>query len=74
MAKHYVTFGQVHKHIVNGHTLDKDCVACFEAVDSMDGRFKAFEFFDDKFFTDYHEDEFNMNHLVYFPRGIIVID
>lgn len=73
MPRHYVTFGQVHLHRVNGITLDCDTVASYEAEDAQDGRNKAFAFFGDKFFTDYHDEDFNMEDLVYFPKGIINI-
>lgn len=73
MPKHYVTFGQIHVHRVNGVTLDCDSVACFEARDASHGRELAFEYFGDKFFTDYHDSQFPKEDLVYFPRGIITI-
>ena len=73
MANHYVTFGQVHTHRVNGITLDCDSVACYQAENSEEGRKKAFEYFGDKFFTDYHDTEFNMEDLEWFPRGVIKI-
>jgi hypothetical protein len=74
MAKHYVTFGQVHAHRVNGITLDCDSVALYEAETAQEGRDKAFEYFGDKFFTDYHNTEFDTEDLKYFPRGIINIE
>lgn len=74
MPKHYVTFGQIHTHRVNGITLDCDTVACYEAEDVQDGRNKAFKYFGDKFFTDYHDTQFNMEDLKFFPKGIINID
>lgn len=74
MPKHYVTFGQQHTHRVNGITLDCDSVACYEAKDYSEGRTKAFELFGTKFFTDYHDTQFPMEDLHYFPRGIINID
>ena len=74
MPKHYVTFGQIHTHRVNGITLDCDTVACYEAEDAQDGRNKAFKYFDGKFFTDYHDTQFNMEDLEFFPKGIINID
>ncbi len=70
MAKHYVTFGQIHRHIINGSVLDKDSVACYETTDNISGRTKAFELFGDKFFTDYHE-ELELDFLKFYPRGII---
>jgi len=74
MPKHYVTFGPVHTHRVNGITLDCDSVACYEAEDYSEGREKAYKLFGVKFFTDYHDTAFNMENLKYFPRGIINID
>lgn len=74
MARHYVTFGQLHTHRVNGITVDCDCVASFEAADYMEGREKAWSLFGDKFFTDYHGEEIENVGLEYFPRGIINID
>ena len=50
--KHYVTFGQVHVHKVQGKTLDRDTVAVYEAESWEEGREKAFDLFGDKFFTD----------------------
>jgi len=74
MAKHYVTFGQKHTHSINGKTLDKDTVAVYEAKDSVEGRDKAFEYFGDKFFTDYHNTQFDHNSLKYFPKGVVDLD
>jgi len=74
MARHYVTFGQTHTHRVNGITLDCDSVACYEAKDYAEGRNKAFELFGPKFCFDYHDKDFDMEDLKYFPRGIINID
>jgi len=72
--KHYVTFGQVHVHSVNGRTLDKDSVAVYEAHDPTEGRAKAFQLFGDKFMTDYHGDKWNEADLSYYPRGYIHLD
>jgi hypothetical protein len=74
MAKHFVTFGQDHVHALNGKTLDKDCVASFEAKDWKEGRERAFELFGPKFCFEYHDREFTEDILKYFPRGIIDID
>ena len=74
MPKHYVTFGQSHTHRVNGITLDCDTVACYTAKDAVDGRTKAFEYFGDKFFTDYHDNAFDKKDLQYFPKGVVIID
>ncbi len=74
MPKHYVTLGQQHTHRINGITLDCDSVVCYETENTQTGRTKAFELFGDKFFTDYHDTQFDMEDLQYFPRGIINID
>lgn len=74
MPKHYVTFGQSHTHRVNGITLDCDTVACYTVDSPEEGRTKAFEYFGDKFFTDYHSTAFNRDTLKYFPKGIVIID
>jgi hypothetical protein len=74
MAKHFVTFGQSHAHTVMGKKLNKDTVACFNAANAAEGRDKAFEYFGDKFFTDYHGDEFKIETLHYFPEGIVEIE
>lgn len=74
MKNHYVTFGQIHTHRVNGKTLDCDTVAVFKAEDWKDGRKKAFEYFGDKFFTDYHGTEWDQDDLKYFPKGYIYIN
>ena len=73
MPKHYVTFGQIHTHRVNGKTLDCDCVAVFEASDREAGRKQAFEWFGDKFFTDYHDTDWSEKQLKYFPRGYVYL-
>jgi len=72
--KHYVTFGQSHVHSVNGRTFDKDSVAVYEAADAQEGRTKAFEYFGDKFMTDYHGEQFDETTLHYFPRGYVYVD
>jgi hypothetical protein len=74
MPKHYVTFGQTHIHKVNDKTLDCDSIAVYYADSYKEGREKAFKFFGDKFFTDYHDKEFNENNLEYFPRGYVYIE
>ena len=74
MKNHYVTFGQVHTHRVQGKTLDCDCVAVYKANSRKEGRDKAFELFGDKFFTDYHGEEFAQDSMKYFPRGFIYLD
>ena len=74
MSKTYVTFAQRHAHSVNGKTFDKDCVAVIECSSKNEGREKAFQYFESKFYSEYFEDEFNYNNLKYFPRGLIGVN
>jgi hypothetical protein len=69
----YITFGQIHTHSVNGKTFDKDTVAAIKCEDWNDGRNKAFEYFGDKFMTDYTEEQIK-EILHYFPKGIISVN
>ena len=66
----YITFGQVHAHSINGKTLDKDCVATFEANSLEDGYNKAMKIFNQQF----HHCTKELPDLYYYPRGIIKID
>lgn len=74
MPRHYVTFGQQHTHRVNGKTLDCDTVACYDADNASAGRQLAFDMFGAKFFTDYHDTQFKMEDLHYYPKGIVYLD
>ena len=74
MSNTYVTFGRDHTHRVNGVTIDKDCVAVIKCSNTKEGRDLAFKLFNTKFFCEYHEDEFNMNNLKFFPRGLINVN
>ena len=72
MANHYVTLGQQHTHRINNQTLDCNCVVRFQADTPAEGRKKAFEFFGDKFFTDYHDQQWKESEMLsYFPRGYV---
>ena len=72
--KVYITFGQVHVHSVNGKTFDKDCVAVINAEDEENGREKAFEYFSDKWFTSYTEENWKDSNMHFFPRGFIEVN
>lgn len=75
MARHYVTFGQGHRHNIQGHVLDKDTVAVFDAPDYNTGREQAFKFFGPVFCTDYHDKEWDGQHnAAHFPKGYVVLD
>jgi hypothetical protein len=70
MGKFYITFGQVHKHNINGQYFDKDVVCEIQAEDEHKARQIAFEKFGTQWFTSYPESE-HMIRLEYFPRGIV---
>ena len=74
MAHTYVTFGQAHAHAVNGKTFDKDCVAVITCDSAEEGRALAFELFDCTFCMEYHGEQFDMNDLDYYPRGLIGVN
>lgn len=66
--KTYVTFGQAHVHVINGKTLDKDCVAIVEG-----DRETVFKLFGQKFCFEYPEYLWDGSRLKYFPRGYVEI-
>lgn len=69
--KTYVTFGQGHKHTINGVTFDANCVAVIESENAQTGRALAFELFGPKFCFEYPEDYFDFDSMKYFRRGFI---
>lgn len=71
MPKFYFSFGQSHAHANNAGTLDKDCLAEIEAVDSMAARAKAFELWGRVWSMQY--DNLTPEILSYFPRGVIKV-
>jgi hypothetical protein len=72
--KTYVTFGQDHRHVIDGKIFDKDCVAVIESESAEAGRALAFETFGRKFCFEYPEECFNMESMKWFPRGFIEVD
>lgn len=62
----YVTFGQDHRHEINGTVYDKDCIAIVHG-----DRAKVFELFGPKFCFEYTKDEWRPDVLKYFPRGYV---
>lgn len=74
MARIFITFGQCHVHSINGHTLDKDCVAIitaatYEAADAL-----AFEWMDGKFHEHVPEEHWKDEVMKYYPRGYIEVN
>jgi len=73
METTYVTFGQVHKHTIGDAIFDKDCVATISCKNASEGRQLTADAFGDKFFTTYHESEFDMDSMKYYPRGFLEV-
>ena len=71
--KTYVTFGQCHRHVINGVVFDKDCVAVIEGGSPGENREKAFEIFGRQFCFEYPEACWDKSNIKYFPRGYIKI-
>jgi len=78
--KVYFTFGQIHRHRVNGLLLDRDCVGVIYAHSHAAARVLAFEWFDGKFHNSYDDQEMppgsdKFKHLMsFFPRGLVHIN
>jgi hypothetical protein len=65
----YVSFGQVHRHEINGQIFDKDCICEIESFDLDTAQEDALRLFGPKFCMIYRgEAELNMD---FYPRGII---
>ena len=71
--KTYVTFGFDHIHVIDGKTLDHDCVAVIESGSASEGRKKAFELFGRKFSFEYPETCWDEDKMSYFPRGYVYL-
>lgn len=69
--KTYFTFGQVHIHKIDNHTLDKDCVIEVEGHSEDDCRSKVYNAIGDKWAFSYPDTPPPMH---YFPRGIIKLN
>lgn len=66
--KTFVTFGQVHVHVIDGVVFDKDCVAVVNG-----GRDEVFRLFGPKFSFEYPEGYWDDADMKYYPRGYIEI-
>lgn len=71
--KQYVTFGQIHSHVIKGTLFNHNCVATFDAADYESGREKAFELFGPRFCFHYSEEDFDHSSMKYFPDGLVEV-
>lgn len=67
--KTYISFGQDHRHDINGVIFDKDCIAAIECETSSEGRDIAFKVFGPKFCFQY--DNLESVGLHRYHRGVI---
>ena len=77
MTNTYVTFGQSHRHEINGDVFDKDCVAQIEHKKTKNGRELAFKYFGPKFCFEYTQREFDHHvgpNMGFFPRGLVKVN
>lgn len=77
MTNTYVTFGQAHRHEINGDVFDKDCVAVIEHKKTENGRELAFKYFGPKFCFEYSQREFEHHvkpDMGFFPRGLVKVN
>lgn len=65
--KFWISFGQIHVHVINGRNIDKDCILEVEAATRREAHENAMEMFDKKFYTVYDK----LPNMKYFPRGVI---
>jgi len=70
----FVTFGQDHRHDIDGKTFDKDCVAVIEADTPEDGRKLAFEYFGAEFCFEYPQEHFDFESMNFFPKGFVSVN
>ena len=68
MNKYYISFGQIHTHVLDGVQIDKDSLVCIQAENEGVAREKAFKLFGPNWFTSYS----NLSVLQYFPRGVVI--
>ena len=66
MSKYYFTFGQDHRHELNGMILDKDCVLEISASCVFEARQKMFDIFGQKWSNVY----IKKPDMSFFNRGI----
>ena len=70
----YITFGQVHRHVIDDVLFDKDCVALIESDSEDEGRKIAMSLFDSKWHNSYfREDELEPEIMQYYPRGPVKV-
>ncbi|KKK59801.1 hypothetical protein LCGC14_3030740 [marine sediment metagenome] len=70
MSTFYISFGQVHRHVVNDVVLDKDVLLRIEAPSEGEARQRVFDTIGNKWFTSYDEASVDFE---YFPGGAVEV-
>lgn len=65
--KFYISFGQIHIHLINGHAIDKDCLVELEAGSRLEARMRTMVWFKGI----YHNVYDKLPDMSFFPRGVI---
>ena len=71
--KIYVTFGQIHRHEINGTVFDKDTVAVIECLSDHHGREIAFGVFGERFCFTFPESGWDEENMSCFPKGYVEV-
>lgn len=71
--KVYISFGQDHRHVIDGVVYDRNCLASIECSSHNEGRARAFELFGPVFCTSYDEKDLP-RILPRFPRGVVATE
>ena len=74
MAEICISFGQIHRHEINGIVLDKDCIAIIEADTIEEADQLAFLLFDGKFHEHVDIKKWDDSIMYHYPRGYIKVD
>ncbi len=70
MSTFYISFGQVHRHVINDVVLDKDVLLRIEAPSEGEARQRVFDTIGNKWFTSYDEETVEFE---YFPGGAVEV-
>lgn len=71
--KTFITFGQIHTHVVNGKTLDKDTVAVLEVPDFAHAVVLINLYFGTNYCFSYPEERWDEAQMKYFPKGYVYL-
>ncbi len=71
---HFITLGQGHTHKISGKLLTKDTVVVFRINTDQSPELPIRELFGLEYSTYYSEDNWNPDHIKYYPDGYVCID